>query len=146
MKKVICVILYLFAFWTLIACSGTKSISYDSYDKLVRDLENKGYTVKTEDTAKNILNGERKWLTINEKEHITVFLYPSTTSMKKDASYISDDGFSYNDGDSHVSIDWVSYPHFYKASNMIVLYVGEDSDMIDSLKELVGYQFAGARE
>lgn len=64
--------------------------------------------------------------------------------MEKDASYVSPDGFSYKTGFKNVSISWISKPHFFKRDNIIVLYVGEDKDIINHLENLLGKQFAGA--
>lgn len=116
---------------------------YDAYQELVMNLKDMGYTIEVEDVEESILLGERKWLTVNESDNISIYLYESNDEMEKDASYISADGFSYDNGREAAMIDWVSYPHFFKSENMIILYVGEDSDIIHSLKELVGPQFAG---
>jgi hypothetical protein len=116
---------------------------YDAYEELVINLKDMGYTIKAEDVEKSILLGERKWLTINESDNISVYLYESNDEMEKDASYLSDDGFSYDNGREAVDIGWVSYPHFFKSENMIILYVGENSDIICLFEELVGPQFAG---
>lgn len=49
-------------------------------------------------------------------------------------------------GNNATIIEWVSYPHFFKSENMIVLYVGENSEIVNALEELVGPQFAGFKE
>ena len=66
--------------------------------------------------------------------------------MEKDASYLSNDGFSYNNGKESIDIEWVSYPHFFKSENMIILYVGENSKIVEALEELVDPQFVGKTE
>jgi len=62
---------------------------------------------------------------------------------EKDASCISDDGFRYDNGKKAVFVEWISVPHFFKSDNMIILYVGENSEIISVLEELVDPQFAG---
>lgn len=113
MKKIIfailCVIILLL---TLIGCNRSAQISYDAYEELVRNLENKGFTIETEDVEESILLGERKWLTLNGSDNISVYLYENSDRMEKDASYLSNDGFSYNNGKESIDIEWVSYPHF----------------------------------
>lgn len=37
--------------------------------------------------------------------------------MEKDASYLSDDGFSYNNEKKVLDIGWISYPHFFQSQN-----------------------------
>ena len=147
MKKIIfailCVIILLL---TLIGCNRSAQISYDAYEKLVRNLENKGFTIETEDVEESILLGERKWLTLNGSDNISVYLYENNDRMEKDAPYLSNDGFSYNNGKESIDIEWVSYPHFFKSENMIILYVGENSKIVEALEELVDPQFVGKTE
>ena len=147
MKKIIfailCVIILLL---TLIGCNRSAQISYDAYEKLVRNLENKGFTIETEDVEESILLGERKWLTLNGSDNISVYLYENSDRMEKDASYLSNDGFSYDNGKESIDIEWVSYPHFFKSENMIILYVGENSKIVEALEELVDPQFVGKTE
>ncbi len=38
---------------------------------------------------------------------------------------------------------WVATPHFYKAGKLIGLYVGDDSNVLGILEEVLGPQFAG---
>lgn len=40
-------------------------------------------------------------------------------------------------------IDWVGPPHFYQAGRIVVLYVGEEAQVIQALTEIVGRQVAG---
>lgn len=144
MKKYIFTILCVtIALLTFVGCNRSTHISYDAYEELVKNLQSKGYTIDAEDVEKSILSGERKWLTIDGSENISVYLYGSNAEMEKDASYLADDGFSYNNGKNDVQIEWVSYPHFYKSENMIVLYVGENLEIIQALEEFMGPQFTG---
>jgi len=129
-----------------IGCNVSTNISYEAYERLISNLENMGYVVEVEDVEKSILKGERKWLTLNGSDNISVYLYESNHKMEKDASYISDDGYVYNDGKKSTIIEWISYPHFFKSENMIVLYVGEDREIVRALEKLVGPQFAGKME
>lgn len=147
MKKFIFAILCItISLLTFIGCNRSTQISYDSYEELVRNLENMGYTIEAEDVEESILLGQRKWLTVDGSENISVYLYESNDEMEKDASYLSDDGFSYNNGKNAMDIEWISHPHFYKSENMIILYVGENLEIIQVLEELVGPQFAGKIE
>ena len=144
MKKTISVLLLIFIAISLCAC--IKQVSNVAYDELIINLKNVGYTIEAEDVEESILLGERKWLTVDGSENISVYLYESNDEMEKDASYLSDDGFSYNNGKESAEIEWISYPHFFKSQNMIILYVGEDSEIIHVLEEIIGPQFSGKRE
>lgn len=143
MRKFIGIILLIN--FAIAICSCSKQISFDAYEKLIENLENMNYTIKAEDVEEDILNGERKWLTVDENANISVYLYVSSDEMEKDASYISDDGFTYDNGKHAATIEWVSYPHFFKSENMIILYVGDNLEIIQTLEKLVGPQFAGEK-
>lgn len=143
-KKIILILLLLITTISLFGCS--KQISETAYNDLITNLEKMDFSIIAEDVEEDILQGQRKWLTINEKENITVYLYESNEMMEEDASYIHEGGISYNNGKNDIKISWVSYPHFFKKDNIIVLYVGEDLEIINALEEIVGLQFAGYTE
>lgn len=141
MRKAILILLFLIATISIFGCS--KQISDTAYNDLITNLEKADFNVIAEDVEKDILQGQRKWLTINENENISVYLYESSEKMEEDASYIHEGGSSYSNGKNDVEISWVSLPHFFKKDNIIVLYVGENPEIINALKEIVGSQFAG---
>lgn len=141
MKKLRQILLLIIIILVLSSCS--KQISYNAYDKLIISLEGTGYTVEAKDAEESIYMGERKWLTVDETDNISVYIYESNEKMEKDASYISEDGFTYDNGKQATITDWVSYPHFYKSDNIIVLYVGDNSEINNALEEIIGPQFAG---
>lgn len=141
MKKNILILLLLIAILSLFACS--KKVSITEYEQLILNLEDVGFSVVVEDVGEDILQGQRKWLTINDEENISVYLYENSQKMEEDASYINEGGSSYTNGGKNVEISWVSYPHFYKKGNIIVLYVGENQEIINTLEVIIGLQFAG---
>ncbi len=141
MKKIVLIIILIITAIFAFACS--KQISDTAYKDLITNFEKMDFSITAEDVDKDILQGQRKWLTINENENISVFLYESNEKMEEDASYVNKGGSSYNNGKNDVQISWVSLPHFFKKDNIIVLYVGENLEIINALEELLGPQFAG---
>lgn len=141
MKRNFLIILLLIGTLSLFACS--KEVSLTEYEEFLSNLEEKGFTVIVEDVGEDILQGQRKWLSINDGEHISVYLYKTREEMEKDASYMHGSGTSYRNGIKNVEISWASDPHFYKKGNIIVLYVGENQEIINVLEEIIGLQFAG---
>ena len=92
---------------------------------------------------------EPQWqlLTVNG-EDIQAFEFGSAEEADAAAEGISESGSpivtTMADGTGSASmITWVAPPHFYKAGRLIVIYVGCDSDVIDTLQEAMGPQFAG---
>jgi len=141
MKRVISI--FLLSVITLSLLGYKNEVSDTAYNDFITKLEEMDFSVISEDVDEDILQGERKWLTINETENISVYFYSSNAKMEKDASYIDAGGTGYNNGKDAVEISWVSIPHFYKTENIIILYVGEDTDIIHALEEIIGNQFAG---
>jgi len=141
MKRIVFVLLLSFITLTLPGCKG--QISENAYDDFIRKLEDMNFNVTEEDAGKDILEGERKWVTVDETENLSVYLYESNQHMEKDASFIDAGGTGYHNGRNSVEVSWVSYPHFYKTENIIVLYVGKNDDIIDAVEKIIGEQFAG---
>ena len=72
-------------------------------------------------------------------EDVQVFEFGSAEEADTVTQSISADGSSI--GTSMVG--WVAPPHFYKAGQTIVIYVGSDDGVISALQEAMGAQFAG---
>lgn len=128
---------------TLIMFACQKEVSETAFENFMTQLVEMDINVTAENTDKDFLQGERRWLTVDETEHITVYLYESASSMEQDASFIDEGGTGYHNGNNSVEISWVSFPHFYKRDNLIVLYVGENTELIHALEDILGDQFAG---
>ena len=77
-------------------------------------------------------------ITVNGGD-VQVFEYVTVEAADAEAAQVSPDGTSI--GTSIVL--WVATPHFYKRGQVIVLYVGDDADVINPLKAVLGEQFAG---
>lgn len=141
MKKVVLFFLVLIMVIPILGCSSR--ISEIALKDLITNLEQKGFNVISKDEKKEIFQGKRKWLSINKNENINVYLYQTNEKMEEESSYIDRGGASYNNGKDNAKIDWDSLPHFFKKDNIIVLYVGENSAIIEALEEILGKQFAG---
>lgn len=110
---------------------------------LIANLESRQFQVNAKEVEGDIFQGRRKLLTLNGSDSLSVCLYENETAMEKDTSFVSKDGLVYNNGKQASKIQWVSEPRFFKSENMILLYVGTNPDLIDTLKSLVGLPFAG---
>lgn len=142
MKKIILALIITIIAVFSFGCSSDK-ISESIYEDFILKLEERGFEVTSENVDKDILQGERKWLTVNKTENMSIFLYKSNESADEDAARIEPHGTGYNNGNKEVQISWVSLPHFYKKDNMIVLYCGENEYIISGLNQILGSQFAG---
>ncbi len=90
---------------------------------------------------------DSKVITINGS-NFQVWEYEDAAAADTEAAFISPDGYSIfnNNNRKMCAWEWVAPPHFYKASNLIVLYVGDNQAVIDALETLLGPQFAGSLE
>ncbi|SCP95249.1 hypothetical protein [Anaerobium acetethylicum] len=120
---------------------------YDLMHDLADELEKKGFSLEMEDMMKDILAGERTRLTVNGQENIYVYVYENNRAMEEDSLCLDACGFYYSavkdDVSKNIQMSWDSLPHFFKRGNIIVLYVGENPEMINNLKGFLGAQFAG---
>lgn len=71
-------------------------------------------------------------------ETVQVFEYENSATADTEAAQIKPDGTT-----ATTMINWVAPPHFFRNGNLIVLYVGENADVIKSLENALGRQFAG---
>ena len=89
-------------------------------------------------------------ITVNGSD-VQVWEYEDAAAADTEAVLISPDGSSIkitiNTDEQIFKIchyDWIASSHFYKASNLIVLYVGENQAVRDVLETVLGLQFAGS--
>lgn len=73
-------------------------------------------------------------------EGVQVFVFRDAKAALAAAATISPDGRSI--GTSHPF--WIAPPHFYRRSNLLVLYLGEDRKLLERLNAVMGAQVAGA--
>jgi hypothetical protein len=107
--------------------------------KFINELSNLNlnFTVIDNDEKDPFFSVIPKGLDVNG-EYIVIFEYPTKEEMEREASNIREDGNMKN-----ASISYTSVPHFFKKGNIIVRYVGENQEIIKSLEQVMGRQFAG---
>jgi hypothetical protein len=77
-------------------------------------------------------------LTVFDEDVLVLqFVGPNTAAAF--ASTISSDGTTVNGR----VIDWPATPHFFLSGQVIVLYLGDDPQVIFAIQEIMGAQFAG---
>lgn len=80
-------------------------------------------------------------------ETIIVYEYTNDTSKGVEASSISPDGTTYTTKGKVIVEDYAAplSIHFYKGPNLIVKYVGNNTEIFSSLRNVYGNQFAGTK-
>ncbi len=69
---------------------------------------------------------------------VQVFEYADAADADDDAAQIGPDGQPRT-----AMVEWLAPPHFYRAEQLIVVYVGDDPAGLDLLAGLLGSPFAG---
>jgi hypothetical protein len=77
-------------------------------------------------------------ITVNG-EQVQIYEYADEEAANAEAARISADGGAVG----NTMVDWIAPPHFYKKGQIIVLYVGTSSTVINILETTLGTQFAG---
>ena len=66
-------------------------------------------------------------------------LMMAMTAAQAEADQVAPDGSSVGTSMPF----WVGDPHFFKGGKLIVLYLGDDADILSALESVLGEQFAG---
>ena len=107
----------------------------------INEMKKKNYTIEITDVDydadKSMFLVKPIRITANGNM-IAIYEYSSHAELEKFARTISSDG--YQIGLSFVS--WISKPHFFKSGNIIVEYIGENSNIIKDIKSIMGKPFA----
>jgi len=119
--------------------SPDESIPVTDYDSLINNLLAGGATVdQNGEIIQDFFSVPGKSIMVNG-EDIQVFEYNNQSVAETEAALVSPDGSSIG-----TSLPfWIAPPHFYKAGRIIVLYIGENNEVIKILENVIGVQFAG---
>lgn len=72
-------------------------------------------------------------------EDVQVFEFADATAADAQAGRISPTGSTVGTTKVH----WIGAPHFYKKGKLLVLYVGDNGQVLKALQAALGRQFAG---
>ena len=109
------------------------------YAALLDKLRGKGLKAESGDEiAQPFFSVKGKTISANG-ESLQVFEYPSESEAEAQAKLVDPRG----DSVGTTMVNWVDAPHFYRGGKLIVLYVGNNSEVMKALEDLLGPQFAG---
>ncbi len=114
-------------------------ISVTDYSNFVAQLTAEGVAVKeTGELMQPFFSITGRTIKAGGQD-IQIFEYAHGGAMAEDAGLVSPDGFSVGT----TMLSWIDTPHFYKSGRIIVIYIGNDADIITRLEHILGPQFAG---
>lgn len=125
------------------------AVRYSTAD-LGQSLEEAGATIalgRRIDPAVGIFSVPGQLVHVGHEE-IQVYVYESVQAAAADAERVSPSGSEVaaaREGGSVSIVDWVDRPYFYQFGNLLVLYVGEDGEIIALLERVMGAPFASAQ-
>lgn len=109
-------------------------------EKLKTELEDKGYDLKKVDSTDSYFSVDSHTYDI-DGDQLTVYEYgeDETETMKTDVNSITDEGTKIN----NKTVEWKSNPHVYKKGRVVAIYDGENKDIINTLKDVLGHPILG---
>ncbi len=133
----------------LTGCAGQQppapppEVSHDGpvtdYVSLIDNLRAAGATVEPAgELSQPFFSVKGQVITVNNGD-VQVFEYADAATAETEAALVSPDGSSIGT----YMVSWVAPPHFYKEGKLIVLYVGDDTAVLNVLEAVLGSQFAG---
>ena len=72
-------------------------------------------------------------------QDLQVFQYPDASRANAQAALVSPDGLTV----ATAKVHWLAPPHFYKRDKLLVIYLGDEGDVLRALEAALGPQFAG---
>ncbi|MBN1815522.1 MAG: hypothetical protein JXA14_27060 [Anaerolineae bacterium] len=102
-------------------------------------LQARGSTVRTAgDLTQPFFSVDGQVLRVSGHD-VQVFEYPNAAAAGSEAAQVLSDGSVIGT----TMVNWVSPPHFYRSGKLVVIYVGDDAELLALLEEVLGEQFAG---
>ncbi|MCZ6634717.1 MAG: hypothetical protein O7G87_15035 [bacterium] len=109
------------------------------YQSLIVRLQISGATVETAgEVSQPFFSVKGQAITVNGTA-VQVFEFADAAAAKAEALRVPQDGRSFDT----LMITWIGTPRFYAAGRVIILYVGDDKDVVDTLETVLSRPFAG---
>lgn len=108
-------------------------------DGLINKLRGEGLTVEiTGEIDQPFFSVKGQTIQVNN-DILQVFQYSDIQSTTEAAAQISVNGTTIG----KTNVVWAATPHFYHNGKMIILYLGDDKEILNAFEAKIGFQFAG---
>ena len=118
----------------LAGCSGGDDFAYAD---VVEALADAGATVEEAGFAGGSPFSTRARLLAVSGHEVRVYEYPDVSDQMEETSTIGMDGWSVNS----TPVEWIGRPHYWVRGRVIVLYLGDDTGVIETLTRSLGPPF-----
>lgn len=113
--------------------------SVTDYLSLVDNLRAAGAAVTPIDSITQVFFIPKGQVIEVDGQNVQVFEFESADVANATASTISLDGQTIGE----TQVDWEAPVHFYRSGRLIVIYIGDNGDLISILEDVLGPKFAG---
>lgn len=111
---------------------NTKVSDYN-LENFKSDMESEGYDVKIISKSKDFFDAPKFEVEIGANK-LSVYDYEDMTTLEKDISAITENGYVV----SGTKLNWAKEPHYYKKGELLVIYDGDDTEIINYLDKFLG--------
>ena len=117
-------------------------ITVDGYSMLLAELKKAEYSIEVDHKIDHqVLKGTETYIKLSDDTALHVYEYDNAKSLYEGIISISDDGYGIAEIRNGKIIggtdnEWVEQPNFYLFNNLIIFYVGRNSDIITFLNEI----------
>lgn len=109
---------------------------------LTRELDNLNYKYDIKDIDSDMLSDKAKSISLGN-DTLTIYEFNNYTEMMESSNGIDTYGSTVKCGNTESKIEWISTPHWFRRGSIIILYVGDNTELIKTLESIVTPQFAG---
>jgi hypothetical protein len=113
--------------------------SVTDYASLIDSLRAAGVNVEPQGEVDQPFFSVKGRMIKVHSEDVQVFEYSTASAADAEAALVSPDGR----GVGRTKLHWVGPPHFYKKEKVLVLYIGDNDQVLKALEAVLGPQFAG---
>lgn len=119
-----------------------EAVDGDGYSNLLKDLSETKYSVKENETLDYpVLRGFGRYLNLYHNMNLQVYEYLDDQVLYEDIYSISEDGYSIAEIKKGkivggLDLGWIDTPHYFLYENLILIYLGNDSDFLSYLNEI----------
>mgnify|MGYP001161140288 FL=1 len=107
-------------------------------DSLIEKLQEEGLAVeKAGDVDQPFFSVKGQIIQVND-DVLQVFEYDDLPTTMMEAALVSPNATSVG----NIQVEWLDTPHFYHNGKMIIIYLGNDEDLKQTLEKTIGYTFA----
>jgi len=109
------------------------NVQEDKIEYVLKTFDDNGLDPVYNDQLRlDVLRGNSRYYKLTNGEWFNLYIYEDAGLMYDDFHSISEDGYGILD----VEYEWVSPPHFYLCGNLLIQYIGTNSEVLEILDEL----------